>query len=94
VTCGHAISLRHGDIFPVHSWGDELDSPVAGTQHAARLAGMPYWTDAAILGRAGIPTVVFGPGGDGYHGLEEYVVADEVIARRDALAALVHDFCI
>ena len=29
---------------------------------------MSFWTDAAVLGAAGIPTVLFGPGGAGLHG--------------------------
>lgn len=35
--------------------------------------GMSYWTDAAILSGAGIPTVLFGPAGAGLHGAVEYV---------------------
>jgi len=56
-------------------------------------AGMTFWTDAAILGHAGIPSVVFGPGGAGLHGLEEYVLVDEVITCRDALVELARSFC-
>jgi acetylornithine deacetylase len=44
---------------------------------AAR-TGMTFWTDAAILGAAGIPSVVFGPGGAGLHSTEEYVLLDDV----------------
>ena len=50
--------------------------------------GMSFWTDAAILGEAGIPSVLFGPGGAGLHSLEEYVRIDEVTRCRDTLAAL------
>jgi acetylornithine deacetylase len=50
--------------------------------------GMSFWTDAAILGDAGIPSVLFGPGGAGLHSLEEYVRVSEVIMCRDALASL------
>jgi acetylornithine deacetylase len=49
---------------------------------------MTFWTDAAVLGAAGIPTVLFGPGGAGLHSAEEYVNVSDVIACRDALAAL------
>jgi acetylornithine deacetylase len=49
---------------------------------------MSFWTDAAVLGSAGIPTVLFGPGGAGLHGQEEYVIVAEVIACRDVLATL------
>ena len=50
--------------------------------------GMTFWTDAAILGAAGIPTVLFGPGGAGLHSTEEYVWLDDVRRCRDALAGL------
>ena len=57
-----------------------------------RLSGMSFWTDAAILGQAGTPAVLFGPGGEGLHGTEEYVRIDEVVACRDALAAFARDW--
>src|SRR5262249_8765004 len=66
----------------------EIDpaSPLPGQlMDAARRAGCPaartgmtFWTDAAILGAAGIATVVFGPGGAGLHSTEEYVLLDDV----------------
>lgn len=40
---------------------------------AATPTGMTYWTDAAILAGAGIPTVIFGPSGAGLHSTVEYV---------------------
>ena len=49
---------------------------------------MSFWTDAAILGAAGIPSVLFGPGGAGLHSTEEYVIVQDVIACRDSLAEL------
>ncbi len=50
--------------------------------------GMSFWTDAAILGEAGIPSVLFGPGGAGLHSVEEYVNVEDVLACRDVLADL------
>src|SRR5688572_28816643 len=60
---------------------------------AATTAGMTFWTDAAILGAAGIPSVLFGPGGAGLHSLEEYVIVDDVCRCRDALANLARWWC-
>jgi acetylornithine deacetylase len=42
-----------------------------------------YWADSAFIAAAGIPTVLFGPGGAGAHAAEEWVsLADtEVVAR-------------
>ena len=54
----------------------------------AETVGMSFWTDAAVLGSAGIPTVLFGPGGAGLHGREEYVIVADVITCRDVLAKL------
>lgn len=77
-----------------HPLPDILESAVKRTGHTTSRAGMTYWTDAAVLGRAGIPSVIFGPGGEGYHGVEEYVRVDEVLACRDTLAELARNFCV
>jgi acetylornithine deacetylase len=60
---------------------------------ATTVGAMSFWTDAAILGGAGITSVVFGPGGAGLHGLEEHVRLDEVLACREALVSLARRFC-
>ena len=60
---------------------------------ATTVGAMSFWTDAAILGGAGIASVVFGPGGAGLHGLEEYVRLDEVLACREALVTLARKYC-
>jgi acetylornithine deacetylase len=70
-----------------------LEAAVRSIGHTTCREGMTYWTDAAVLGKAGIPSVIFGPGGLGYHGLEEYVNVDEVLACRDALVIFARDFC-
>ena len=42
-----------------------------------------YWADAAFIAAAGIPTVMFGPSGEGAHAVEEWVsVADTVAVTR------------
>ncbi len=37
------------------------------------IVGVPFWADSALLSSAGIPTVVFGPAGEGAHAVEEWV---------------------
>ena len=56
--------------------------------------GMSFWTDAAVLGSAGIPSVLFGPGGAGLHSAEEYVEIEDVLRCRDILAALARAWCV
>jgi acetylornithine deacetylase len=71
-----------------------LDADHALPQALARVAdvhefvGMSFWTDAAVLGSAGIASVLFGPRGAGLHGTEEYVDVQAVLRCRDVLAAL------
>jgi acetylornithine deacetylase len=57
-----------------------------------RRVGMTFWSDAAILGAAGIPSVLFGPGGEGLHSPGEYVRVEDVRRCRDALVVLVREF--
>jgi acetylornithine deacetylase len=71
-----------------HDLPATLASAAASSGFAVSTTGMSFWTDAAVLGGAGIPSVLFGPGGAGLHSLEEYVRLNEVVACRDALAAL------
>jgi acetylornithine deacetylase len=60
---------------------------------AAHTIGMSFWTDAAILGAAGIPSVLFGPTGAGLHGLEEWVEVQSVLTCRDTLVRLARGWC-
>jgi acetylornithine deacetylase len=63
----------------------------AGSSAAA--IGMSFWTDAAILGDAGIPSILYGPTGAGLHSVEEWVDAQSVLTCRDALVALTREWC-
>ena len=54
---------------------------------------MSFWTDAAVLGEAGIPSVLFGPTGAGLHGVDEWVDLASVRQCRDALVALIRAWC-
>lgn len=58
----------------------------------AKRGAMTYWTDAAILGHAGIPTVIFGPGGAGLHGINEYATISEVVACEEVLVRVAEAF--
>jgi acetylornithine deacetylase len=63
----------------------------AGSSSSA--IGMSFWTDAAVLGDAGIPSILYGPTGAGLHSVEEWVDARSVITCRDSLVALARDWC-
>jgi acetylornithine deacetylase len=76
-----------------HPLPEQLAEAARRTGRPAAIGGATFWADAAILGHAGIPTVLYGPGGAGLHGLVEYVRLDEVLACRDTLAELARAWC-
>jgi acetylornithine deacetylase len=49
--------------------------------------------DSAILAAAGIPSIVFGPGGAGAHALIEWSDLDQVCLGVDILVSAIADFC-
>ena len=46
---------------------------VRSVADAGDYTGALFWTDAALLAGAGIPTVLFGPAGEGAHAAVEWV---------------------
>jgi acetylornithine deacetylase len=69
---------------PAYGIDERHPLPVALRQLAAAvgrdasITGMSFWTDAALLGAAGVPTVLFGPRGAGLHGADEHVVVEDL----------------
>jgi acetylornithine deacetylase len=63
------------------------------TGRDAEHVGMSPWFDAALLAQAGMPTVIFGPSGGGWHGDEEYVDVTSVTDCAGILADTIIDFC-
>jgi acetylornithine deacetylase len=53
------------------------------TGEAPRTSGASYWADAAFIAAAGIPTVLYGPAGEGAHEAVEWVgiSSTEAVAR-------------
>ncbi len=79
----------------------ERDAPIVQTMHRAfsevmrtepPYMGMFAWLDSAILGRAGIPTVILGPGGAGMHSAVEYVHLQDVFDCASIIAQATTDW--
>lgn len=76
------------EIPQAHELPRALAEALARAGGAPRITGASFWTDAAVLGHAGIPSVLFGPSGAGLHSTEEFVVVEDVRRCRDALVQL------
>jgi acetylornithine deacetylase len=72
-------------VDPNHRLPSAISSSLGALGLNAEATGMSFWTDAAILADAGIPSVLFGPGGAGLHSAVEYVNIADVTTCRDVL---------
>ena len=71
-----------------------LSASVAAERGAPpKLLGAPYWTDAALVAAAGIPTVLFGPIGGGIHQPDEWLDVDSAGVVLRVLEGAVKEFC-
>jgi acetylornithine deacetylase len=61
--------------------------------HAPQRTGASFWTDAAILADAGIPSLLLGPIGSGLHSAEEWVDLQSVVDLAAILAESAIEFC-
>ena len=60
---------------------------------AGGYVGAPFWTDAALIAGAGIPTVLFGPTGEGAHAAVEWVSVTSLERVRDLVRAVALEWC-
>jgi acetylornithine deacetylase len=79
-------------------WESDIVTAVRGAvesilQRPAEPAGAYFWTDAATLHAAGIPSILFGPSGEGAHAAVEWVDLDSVRACAEVYLATAASFC-
>lgn len=55
--------------------------------------GVSYWADSAFIAAAGIPTVLFGPNGDGAHAEIEWVSLPGTVTCARVLTIAARSFC-
>ena len=54
---------------------------------------MTYWADAALIAELLIPTVLFGPGGEGAHAQVEWVSIADVERCAAVFLSVATEFC-
>jgi acetylornithine deacetylase len=60
---------------------------------APSVGGVSYWADSAFIAAAGVPTVLFGPSGEGAHATEEWVSVEHSEAVATTLVATARRLC-
>jgi acetylornithine deacetylase len=70
-----------------------LDSAAEVLPARPAIGGASYWADSAFIAAAGIPTVVFGPGGEGAHAADEWVSIGDIVAVARTLTVVASLLC-
>jgi acetylornithine deacetylase len=73
--------------------GEEIVGLVGRHAGGPELVGVPFWADSALFAAAGIPTVLFGPRGEGAHAAVEWVDLESAERCAAVYAAVTRDFC-
>jgi acetylornithine deacetylase len=71
-----------------------MDAATAVRQTPPQLIGHGWWEDSALLGEAGIETVVLGPSGGGLHTEQEWVDCDSVVDLAEILRRSILMHCV
>jgi acetylornithine deacetylase len=85
------------DPLETHEAADIVTSLQAATRlvsgQTAPIAPMSYWADSAFIAAAGIPTVLYGPDGDGAHADIEWVSLAGTETCAQVLTETAVEFC-
>ena len=65
----------------------------ADARREPEIVGAPFWVDSALLAAAGIPTVIFGPNGEGAHAEVEWVDLASLEQCVEIYARVAADLC-
>jgi acetylornithine deacetylase len=89
-----SIDVPPSEVSPDEPVVRVLQAVLADLGRPAPLFGTGYWNDGASFTRAGIPSVVFGPGHVAVaHSVDEHVPVDHLIAATQTLALTAMRFC-
>jgi acetylornithine deacetylase len=74
---------------------EDAEIAVLVARHAggAEVVGVPFWADSALLHAAGIPTVLYGPRGEGAHAEVEWVDVPSLERCVEVYVAVAAELC-
>jgi acetylornithine deacetylase len=72
---------------------EPLVAAVRRAAGAGEVVGVGFWADSALLAAAGIPTVLFGPRGEGAHAAVEWVELDSLDRCVEVYVSVAEELC-
>jgi len=88
---GHAVKARRLFMRPAYRTppGSGLAGRIQAASPGSQLAGLSFWADSALMGQAGIPSVLYGPIGHGAHAVDEWVSLNSLARVGSVLSQVV-----
>ena len=94
VIAGEAAFADHREQNPLTAQPEQpFAELVRRVADAGDYTGALFWTDAALLAGAGIPTVLFGPAGEGAHATTEWVSLTSLDRVREVVRRVAAEWC-
>lgn len=96
------LDVQSRTLLARNPFAAESAAPIVETLKAAHqqitgtvpvISGVSFWADSAFIADAGIPTALYGPGGEGAHAEVEWVSLSETITCTRTLIATCQAFC-
>src|SRR5215471_15890104 len=88
-----ARTLLHRPPMETPASAPVVQALLAAAGPGTTVAPFSYWADSAFLSAAGIPTVLYGPEGEGAHADIEWVSRSGTTTTTTVLTQLARDFC-
>jgi acetylornithine deacetylase len=88
-----ARTVLHRPPMETPPTGPIVQALIAAAGPGTSVVPMSYWADSAFLAAAGIPTVLYGPEGEGAHADTEWVSRSGTTTATTVLTQLAQDFC-
>jgi acetylornithine deacetylase len=88
---GHRVRQREVFVRPPYRTpaDAEIVSRLRKASPGSRLTGLSFWADSALLGLAGVPSVLFGPAGHGAHAVNEWVSLKSMVSVYETLKTII-----
>jgi len=83
----HQVIGRERFVRPPYRISEDADvvKKLKTASPKSQFTGLSFWADSALSGLAGIPSVLFGPGGHGAHAVDEWVSLKSLVQVYEVL---------
>ncbi len=90
LTGGHTAKTRKIFMRPPYRTpaGSDMVSRIRAASPGSKPVGLSFWADSALVGLAGIPSVLYGPIGHGAHAVDEWVSLNSLVKIYETLLAV------